>query len=224
MGTKKLEIDIEGMSCASCQVNIQKSLSKVKGVKKAGVQLLQKKAVVEVEDGVSEKELRNAVEKVGNYKVESINYDDDSSAMNHKGMNHEGHANHKEHNHGSADSSEIEKWKKKMIWAWIITAPSVFILYSQRFFGLNLFSDKLTAIILLALAFPVVFIIGWGTIKGGFKGLRNLYFNMDLLIALGTMIAFSTGILQFFLPIKDYAAVSGMIMAIFITGKFVESH
>ena len=33
MGTKKLEIDIEGMSCASCQVNIQKSLSKVKGVR-----------------------------------------------------------------------------------------------------------------------------------------------------------------------------------------------
>ena len=36
--------------------------------------------------------------------------------------------------------------------------------------------------IILILAFPVIFILGWSTIRGGFKGIIRFYFNMDLLI------------------------------------------
>jgi len=46
---------------------------------------------------------------------------------------------------------------------------------------------------------------------------------MDLLIALGTIIAYLTGVLIFFLPVKDYSGVSAMIMIIFITGKYIEA-
>ena len=59
---KKLTIDIEGMHCASCQINITKSLKKVKNVKNADAQLLSKKAYVDYEGNIDEKELRKAVE------------------------------------------------------------------------------------------------------------------------------------------------------------------
>lgn len=217
---KKLTINVSGMHCASCQNNIQKSLSKVKGVKSADVELLQKKAFLEVEDDVSLDSLKKAVSSVGNYKVENFEFEDSASPT--ESMDSMDH-NMQGHHHGTMNESEIETWKKKMIWSWVFVIPAIFLMYSERFFGLHIFSSTILTIVLLALSFPVVFIIGWATLKGGFKGLSHLYFNMDLLIALGTIISFLTGILQFFLPLKDYSGVSGMIMAIFITGKFVES-
>ena len=68
---KKLKLIIEGMHCASCAGNIEKSLKKVAGVKEASVSLMLKKGTVEVEDNVSEDELKKAVVRAG-YKVSRI--------------------------------------------------------------------------------------------------------------------------------------------------------
>ena len=73
------------------------------------------------------------------------------------------------------------------------------------------------------LGFPVIFLFGWDTIRSGIRGLFTFYFNMDSLISLGTIIAYITGILTFFMEINDYSGVSSMIMAIFVTGKYIEA-
>ena len=64
------------------------------------------------------------------------------------------------------------------------------------------FEKTINMIILLVLAFPVIFIFGWPTIKGGMRGFYTFYFNMDSLIALGTIIAFLTGILSYFINMQ----------------------
>lgn len=69
---KKYNIIIEGMHCASCASNIERSIKKVSGVKSASVALLIKKAVVEADDNVKPEQLEEAVTKTG-YKVASIN-------------------------------------------------------------------------------------------------------------------------------------------------------
>lgn len=68
---KKLKLSIEGMHCASCASNIEKSLKKVSGVKEANISLMLKKGTIEAEDSVSEDELKKAVSKVG-YKVAKV--------------------------------------------------------------------------------------------------------------------------------------------------------
>ena len=68
---KKAKITIQGMHCASCASNIERSLKKVPGVKNASVSLLLKKGTVECEDSVSEDELKKAVARAG-YKAVSI--------------------------------------------------------------------------------------------------------------------------------------------------------
>ncbi len=68
---KKLRLTIEGMHCASCASNIEKSLKKVPGVKEASVTLMLKKGMVEAEDSVSEEELKKAVARAG-YKVVKV--------------------------------------------------------------------------------------------------------------------------------------------------------
>jgi len=121
---------------------------------------------------------------------------------------------------------EINSWKRKLIGAWIFTIPIAFVMLLDRIFSINLleFAGEWGMIaVILIFAFPVVFIFGFDTIKGGIRGLFTFYFNMDSLIALGTVVAYLTGIGAMFGLMQDYSGVSAMIMAFFITGKYVEA-
>ena len=62
---KKIKINIEGMHCASCASNVEKSIKKITGVKEASVSIMLKKAIVESEDFVSENEIRQAITNAG---------------------------------------------------------------------------------------------------------------------------------------------------------------
>ncbi len=62
---KKVKIMIEGMHCASCSGNVVKALSKIAGVKDVKVNLLFKNAVAEVEESVSEADLKKAIKDAG---------------------------------------------------------------------------------------------------------------------------------------------------------------
>ena len=68
---KKIKLKIEGMHCASCASNIERSLKKTPGVKSATVSLMTKKGFVEVEDSVKDEELEKAVSRTG-YKLTGI--------------------------------------------------------------------------------------------------------------------------------------------------------
>ena len=123
----------------------------------------------------------------------------------------------------SVEEMEMREWKRKLIGAWIFAIPIAVIMFSSRLLKINLVPESWMIPLLLVFGFPVVFIFGWGTIKGGMRGFYTFYFNMDSLIALGTIIAYLTGIFSYFGFVADYSGVSSMIMAIFITGKFIEA-
>lgn len=129
-----------------------------------------------------------------------------------------------EHHHDEpVEDSEIKDWMRKTLFSWIFAIPIAFFMLSERIFGLEIFIPRTTTIILLALGLPVLFIFGWSTIRGGLRGLFTFYFNMDSLIALGTLVAYFTGLFSLFFNIQDYSGVSAMIMAFYITGKYVEA-
>ena len=68
---KKIKINIDGMHCASCAGNIERSLKKVPGVKEVSVSVIGKKAFVEMDERTSQEELKKAVARAG-YKTVSI--------------------------------------------------------------------------------------------------------------------------------------------------------
>lgn len=149
--------------------------------------------------------------------------------MNHEMPEHEEHDEIHHHNleikedMDLAEDAEIKSWKRKLLWAWILTIPIAVLMLSQRLFGISIFNDKATQILILILAFPVIFIVGFETIRGGMRGFVNFYFNMDSLISLGTIIAYLTGIFSYFGVVQDYSGISAMIMSFFVTGKYVEA-
>jgi Cu+-exporting ATPase len=68
---KKIKLTISGMHCASCAGNVERSLKKVSGVKSVSVSLMTNKSIVELEDSVSDEDLKKAVSKTG-YKVVDV--------------------------------------------------------------------------------------------------------------------------------------------------------
>ena len=136
------------------------------------------------------------------------------------------HKHNQEHEHNQEkieEDSEIRNWRTKLIWAWVFTIPIAILMLSERIFGFSLIMEPYSIIVILLIGFPVIFIFGWGTIKSGARGLFTFYFNMDSLIALGTIIAYITGIFALFGVILDYSGVAAMIMAFFTTGKYIEA-
>ena len=137
-------------------------------------------------------------------------------------MDHSKHSmelkNHKE----SVEEEEIRLWKRRLWGAWVFAIPIAIIMILERFFEIMVFGE-FNSFIILVIAFPVIFFFGWQTIRGGMRGFISFYFSMDSLIALGTIIAYLTGILAFFIKVQDYSGVSAMIMAIFIAGKYIET-
>jgi Cu+-exporting ATPase len=130
---------------------------------------------------------------------------------------------HEHHHDEPIEDLEIKSWKKKLLWSWVLTIPIAVVMLIERFFEIMILPEPYSAILILVLAFPVVFIFGWDTVRGGIRGIFTFYFNMDSLIALGTVIAYLTGILAFFGFIADYSGVAAMIMSFFTTGKYVEA-
>ncbi|MGK0209417.1 MAG: Cu+-exporting ATPase [Patescibacteria group bacterium] len=123
----------------------------------------------------------------------------------------------------SVEEMEIDSWERKLVWAWAITIPLLIIMYSEMVFSLGFVSMKSMSVILLVLGFPIIFILGWDTVRSGMRGFFKLQFSMDSLISLGTIIAYGTGFFAYFGLTQDYSGVSSMIMTIFITGKYIEA-
>ena len=267
---------IQGMHCASCAMNIEKNVRKLKNIKSCSVNFATKKLYVEGK--ANDEEIKKAVSKVGDYKAisgqGSENRNEKTDKENktttfivpgldnpHCAMTIENALKkldgvkkielninmHKAKITYSAEKEkvkkaiedagyeiageekveedieliEMQKAKKRMWIAWVFAIPIAIIsLGVERFLGIqNLF----VSILPLILAFPILFVVGYPTIRSAVKSIKYLSFNMDVLISLGTVIAFLTGILRFFIPIEDYSGIGGMIMAFFLTGRYVES-
>src|SRR3989344_3032462 len=126
--------------------------------------------------------------------------------MNH---NNDEHSHHAKMQETSVEELELRSWKRKLIGAWIFGVPILILKAVTRIFGITLFSEGIDVAIFLVLGFPVIFIFGFGTLRGGLRGFWTFYFNMDSLIALGTVVAYITGFLSYYGLVADYSGVAG---------------
>ncbi|MBT4376928.1 copper-translocating P-type ATPase [archaeon] len=217
---KKTTIEIEGMTCASCAAHVEKELKKLP-TKNININPITNKATLEVKENITHDQLSQAVKTAG-YKPTNVSFEgEEKTTPLPTGMTSK--------NGGLGITPKTKKkdsgssWKTKLIGVWVLTIPLMLLMYLPKIIGIEFISMKLMYILMLVLSFPVIFIFGWSTIKAGAKGFLKLRFTMDSLIMLGTLIAFLTGILSLFIQVENFSGVSGMIMAIFITGKYIES-
>ena len=196
--TRNINLKITGMTCASCAATIEKSLKGLEGVKAANVNVATEKATVEYSpDRISILDMRKAVEKVG-YGVLGEEEVDRSA-------------------------EDMKKARSRMLVAWMFTIPIIAWMLPEMLLGLALPNATIFNLGLILLAAPILFWPGLPTIRSALKAIAHRTANMDVLITMGTTIAFITGPPVFFTDILNYAGVSGMIMAFHLTGRYFEA-
>ncbi|KXB00498.1 ATPase [candidate division MSBL1 archaeon SCGC-AAA261G05] len=197
-GTREIHLNIEGMTCAACASKIEKSLNKLDGVKRVNVNLATDRATIEYDPSlVSITDFRRAVDEAG-YHVASEEEVDKSI-------------------------QQMKKARRRMLIAWILTIPIIAWMIPEMIFGIYWPSESIYHLGLILLAAPVLILTGGATFKSAGKSLTHKSANMDVLISMGSGVAFLTGPFVFFTPIFNYAGVAGMIMAFHLTGRYVEA-
>jgi P-type Cu+ transporter len=193
----KKSYEIKGMSCASCANAIEKEVKKIKGAENANVNFASNKLYVD--EKIDEKEISKSVKKAG-YEV-LIQNDENSELL------------------------EMKESKHKMFYSWIFAGPIgiLMIIHMLLMETIPVHLMEILNLSYILFSIPVLFWFGRKVYVSGLKSIRYLTFNMDSLIALGTIAAFITGPLSYFLPIQNYAAIGAMIMAFHLTGRYIES-
>lgn len=80
---EKISVPVEGMTCASCVARVEKTLSKLDGIKNVTVNLASEKATFEFDpQAVSQEDISNAIEDAG-YKIDLSSLDNKDKSSGH---------------------------------------------------------------------------------------------------------------------------------------------
>ncbi|WP_226687303.1 heavy metal translocating P-type ATPase [Stutzerimonas stutzeri] len=198
---QSIELNIEGMTCASCVGRVERALLKVPGVRSAAVNLASERAHVEVTGTPDPTVLIQAVEAAG--------YQASAGGQQQPTQNAERRLRR-------------ERWA--VIAALLLAAPLVLPMFAELFGG----HWMLPAWIQFLLATPVQFILGARFYVAGWKALRAGAGNMDLLVAIGTSAGYGLSLYQWWATPAGqmphlYFEASAVVIALVLLGKYLES-
>ncbi len=194
---EKVRLKIAGMHCATCVQTVEKALLKVEGVLSAEVSLGSESAIVTYTSPATISDMKKAVKEAG-YRV----VDEYSE---------------------KAAAKELTKQKRIFAFILLLTIPV----------ALGSMADLLpfpvpeimrNPIFLFLLATPVQFVGGYQFYRGSYYSLKNKTANMDVLIAMGTSVAYFYSVFAtFVIPGQLYYDTSCFILLFISLGKLLEA-
>ncbi len=219
VATGEADLVIKRLSDDNDARRLEKALAKLDGVLEATVTFATEKARVKyVPTIVTQAELRRAVASAGFEAVELGGEAEDAEAK--------------------AREHEINEQWRLLVIGLIFTVPLFLFAMARDFNLLPDFFYSMSGMegmartpaawtnwLMLALAAPVQFYVGWQYYIGAFKALRNKSANMDVLIAMGTSAAFlySLPITFGWLEGHVYYETAAVIITLIKLGKFLEA-
>jgi len=202
--TVKQALPIGGMTCAACVRHVERALARIDGVLGAQANLATERATVEyLPEMVTLDVLRQAIEGAG---YELLPFETAAAAQG-----------------PDPEITKMQTVRRRMIIAWVFTVPVMLLMVAHMAFGVMWPSMVALEVGLSLLALPVLVWPGGATFRSAFKAVTHGGANMDVLIAVGTMASWISGPLSLFTALSSYSAVSAMIMAIHLTGRYIEA-
>lgn len=196
-------LKLKGMTCASCAMRIQKALSKTPGVRSANVNFATETAVIDYNaEQVSVNDLIKVVRKVGYdaiEKTEGVDVDKQEK------------------------DREIRHLRYLFIISAILSIPLVLNMILESGFGIMTVLGN--PYLQLIIATPIQFIIGYRFYKGAYHALLGGSANMDVLIAMGTTIAYFYSVYNVFAGVHGqlYFEAAAVIITLVVLGKYLET-
>jgi Cu+-exporting ATPase len=207
----KVEMPVTGMTCANCAANIERALNKkTAGVVTAAVNFATERVAVEYIPGaLNLDDIVAAIEKAGYGAIPPAEGFDEEDAEQ------------------KARDTEIKDQTRKFAVGVLFALP-LFILSMGRDFGLIGPWSHAPWVngLFWALATPVQFYTGWDYYQGGLKSLKNKSANMDVLVAMGSSVAYFYSLAVILFPALGghvYFETSAVIITLIKLGKMLES-
>jgi Cu+-exporting ATPase len=158
---QRVDLPVEGMTCAACATRISRGLGKLDGVDRADVNLAAARATVVFDPDVVDTAALTA-------KIESLGY-----------------TVPEEDRHAEAEAAYVKVLGRRLLVATVLTVPLLLIsmIPALMFDGWQW--------VAFALATPVVFYSGWGFHRAALVNLRHGTATMDTLVSMGTLAAWT---------------------------------
>ncbi|MEI7623877.1 MAG: heavy metal translocating P-type ATPase [Actinomycetes bacterium] len=209
---ERIDLPVEGMTCAACATRIGKGLGKIEGVSQADVNLAAARATVHFDPRITDRDaFARKIESLG-YHVPDVD------------------------RHDEAEAAYARALGIRLVVATALTIPLVLISMVPAFMFAN------WQWVALALSTPVVFYCGWGFHRAALLNLRHGTATMDTLVSMGTLAAWIwSTVALVFLGAADsnsgsmsgmsgtssdahvYFETAGVIISLILLGKWFEA-
>ena len=235
-GTRRVDLDVTGMTCASCVGRVERKLGKIEGVE-TSVNLPLERATVTVPAGVSDQDLLDAVAKAG--YTAAVRPDpqarparrgrhDDGGTR--PGADHAGHPDHRDHetpgeDHAGHEGHEdhmahgprADVLRPRLIVAAILTVPIVLISMVPAL------QFPHWGWVALALSAPVALWCGWPFHSAAFRAARHGSSTMDSLVSVGVLVAWTYSAVELVLEPGMTAHVGGTMAEMMLHSLYFET-
>lgn len=210
-----IELSIDGMTCASCVTRVEKALKKVPGVEQANVNLATERAWIQPNATVSSQDLIRAIQKAG--------YDA-------KLLQHDANEQHDKKN------LEQQQLKRDLVISLILALP-VFILEmgshmipAFHMWVMHNIGQQQSWLIQFALTTLVLLLPGRRFYQKGIPALFRFAPDMNSLVAVGTLAAYSFSLVATFMPqllpegtVHVYYEAAAVIVSLILLGRYFEA-
>ena len=195
--TDRIIFDVEGMTCASCALRIERILSKQDGVDEAVVNFAGQEARAVIQPGTDVAGLQAAIEKIG-YEIHPLAPGEERETP------------------VARYAKEVQYQKRNVLLAAAFTLPLMVI----SMFGPDTQAARVWQ---LVLSTPVVFVFGSQFHVTAFKRLRGLDATMDTLISVGSLAAWGYSVWALFNDQPVYFETAAMIITLILLGRYFEA-
>ena len=234
---KTEKYNVTGMTCAACQANVTRCVSKLEGVEEVNVSLLANQMTVSYDESkVGEEDIIQAVEKIG-YGASSLEQQP-ATTQSKGGFRSEWQARQDQ-----AMNSQ-KQMKRRLISSIVLLVPLMYIAMGSMmglpvpWFFVGMENSLVNALAQLLLTIPVLF-INRHFFQTGFKALWHRAPNMDSLVAIGSGASLVYGLFAMFRLaygfghgdmelVHEYAHAlyfesAAMILTLVTVGKYLEA-
>jgi len=213
--TQPIELEIDGMTCASCVARVEKALKKVTGVQQANVNLATERAWVQGNTQLQINDLIQAVQKAG-YTAKLAEQDQNEQQ--------------------GKKASEQQQLKRDLILSLILALP-VFILEmgshmipAFHMWVMEYIGHQPNWLIQFVLTTLVLIFPGRRFYQKGIPALFRLAPDMNSLVAVGTLAAYSFSLVATFIPeilpqgtVHVYYEAAAVIVSLILLGRYLEA-
>ena len=206
VATGEADLLIKRMSDDSDARRIEKAVNKIEGVLETHVNITSEHARIRyIPTIVSQAELRRVIKSAGFEVAETGAEAEDAEQL--------------------ARQHEIDQQRRLLITGLVFTVPLFILAMVRDLLMPSWGEDAWVNWLMFLLATPVQFYVGWQYYVGAFTALRNRSANMDVLIAMGSSVAYIYSIFVTLgsLPGHVYFETSAVIITLIKLGKYLEA-